>query len=56
MPDAIVGNFIHFGCATETLVEKTRGWVRNNVTLEKIRDNEWLFMAYHAWDFFLAVE
>ena len=56
MPDAIVGNLIHFGCATETLVEKTRGWVQNNVTLEKIRDNEWLFMAYHAWDFFLAVD
>ena len=55
MPDAIVGNLMHFGCATEALVEKTIGWVQANVTLDSIGENEWLFMAYHAFDFFFAI-
>ena len=56
MPDAIVGNLIHFGCATESLVRKTTSWVQANVTLDSIRHNEWLFMAYHAFDFFFAAD
>lgn len=56
MPDAIVGNLIHFDCATLPLVEKTRRWVMANVTTETILANEWLFMAYHAFDFFFAID
>ncbi len=56
MPDSIVGNLIHFGCATPTLVDRTIGWVLANNSPEKIMANEWLFMAYHANDFFFAVE
>ena len=56
MPDAIVGNLIHFGCATPTLVERTKRWVLANYTPAKVRENEWLFMAYHAFDFFFAVD
>ena len=55
-PDAIVGNLIHFGKAHDSLIEKTKKWVQTNLTLEKIRDNEWLFMAYHAVEFFFAVD
>jgi len=56
MPDAIVGNLIHFGFATPSLIEKTKAWVLANYTPAKIQDNEWLFMAYHAFDFFFAVD
>ncbi len=56
MPDSIVGNLIHFGCATPTLIEKTKSWALANNTPENIRENKWLFMAYHAYDFFFAVD
>ncbi len=56
MPDSIVGNLIRFGCARPSLIEKTKRWVRSNATLDSIRENEWLFMAYHAFDFFFAVD
>ncbi len=56
MPDAIVGNLIRFGIATPSLIEKTKGWVLANTTPDKILSNEWLFMAYHARDFFFAVD
>ena len=56
MPDAIVGNLIHFGFATPSLIEKTKAWVLANSTPEKVMSNEWLFMAYHAHDFFFAID
>ena len=56
MPDAIVGNLIHFGAATPSLVEKTKAWVLRHHTPASIRGNEWLFMAYHAVDFFFAID
>lgn len=56
MPDSIVGNLIYFGCATPSLVERTKRWVLANTSPEKIMANEWLFMAYHAFDFFFAVD
>ena len=56
MPDSTVGNLIHFGFATPSLIEKTKAWVLTNCTPAKIQDNEWLFMAYHAFDFFFAVD
>lgn len=56
MPDSIVGNLMRFGCATSSLIDKTKTWALANCTPEKIRGNEWLFMAYHAFDFFFAVD
>lgn len=56
MPDSIVGNLIRYGCANPSLIEKTKRWVRSNATVDSIRENEWLFMAYHAFDFFFAVD
>ncbi len=56
LPDSIVGNLIHFGCASPALVEKTKRWVLANSSPAKVRANEWLFMAYHAFDFFFAID
>ncbi len=56
LPDAIVGNLIHFDAASPSLIAKTVSWVLANVTPEKILANEWLFMAYHACDFFFAID
>ncbi len=56
LPDSIVGNLIRFQRATPTLLEKTKSWVLDNVTIESIKANEWLFMAYHAADFFFAID
>ena len=56
LPDSIVGNLMRFGCATPALIDKTKRWALNNHTQDKIRRNEWLFMAYHAFDFFFALD
>lgn len=56
MPDSIVGNLIHFGAATPSLVEKTKRWAIARHSLESVRANEWLFMVYHAVDYFFAVD
>lgn len=56
MPDSIVANLIRYGRATPSLVEKTKRWALAYHTPESIRANEWLFMAYHAFDFFFAVD
>lgn len=56
MPDSIVANLIHFGCAKPSLVRKTKQWVAKTHTPDSIRANEWLFMAYHAVDFFLTID
>lgn len=55
MPDSITGNLMRLGLCTDSLAASTRAWVQANLTLDKIRANEWLFMAYHAHDYFLAV-
>ncbi|MCY4539783.1 MAG: hypothetical protein OXE52_16335 [Chloroflexi bacterium] len=56
MPDSIVANLIRFNCAEPSLVQKTKRWVAEMHTLESVRANEWLFMAYHAVDFFFAID
>lgn len=56
MPDSIVGNLMQFGAASPSLIAKTKAWTLSNYSPEKVRENEWLFMAYHAFDFFFAVD
>ena len=56
LPDSIVGNLIRFDRATPSLVEKTKRWALANHSPESIMANEWLFMAYHAFDFFFAID
>ncbi len=55
-PDSIVGNLKKVGSSTSSLEESTRKWVEANLTLEKIQANEWLFMAYHAFDYFMNID
>ena len=50
MPDSIVGNLAKFGKASPDLIASTARWVQQNLSLDQIRANEWLFMAYHAYD------
>lgn len=52
-PDSIVGNLIAFGKANDNIIAKTRLWVQNNRTIEHIQNEEWLFMLYHAYDYFM---
>ncbi len=56
MPDAIVGSLMQFNAATPALRERTAQWVVRHVTPDSIRANEWLFMAYHAYDYFMHVD
>ena len=56
MPDSIVGNLMRFGAATPSLIDKTKAWALANYTPAKIRENTWLFMTYHAFDFFFALD
>lgn len=56
MPDSIVANLIYFDCAKPSLIRKTVDWVVERHSPESIRANEWLFMAYHAVDFFFAID
>ncbi len=55
IPDAITGNLIKHGLCSPSLAASTQKWVLENLTVEKIRANEWLFMAYHAHDYFMNV-
>ncbi|NQS92592.1 MAG: hypothetical protein HQ574_09300 [Chloroflexi bacterium] len=52
-PDSITGNLIKLGLCPPAVRQKTRHWVLNNLTIESIQSNNWLFMAYHAHDYFM---
>lgn len=56
MPDSITGNLTALSLVTPELAEKTRQWVHANLTIDKICENGWLFMAYHAYDYFMNVD
>lgn len=56
MPDSIVGNLLRFDSATPSLIDKTKRWALDYYTPDKIRGNDWLFMAYHAFDYFFAID
>ncbi len=56
MPDSIVGNLMRYSAATPSLINKTKAWALANYTPEKVKDNNWLFMAYHAFDYFFAID
>lgn len=55
-PASIVGNLTHMGLCTPALAASTRRWVQANLTVEAIKSNEWIFMAYLAYDYFLQVD
>ncbi|MCA1032602.1 hypothetical protein LCL95_16435 [Bacillus timonensis] len=52
-PDSIVGNLMKHGLCSESLAASTANWVKTHLTEEKIKEVDWLFMAYHAFDYFM---
>jgi len=56
MPDSITGNLIKHDLCLPTVQEKTKSWVLENLPLDKISSNNWLFMAYHAYDYYFNVK
>lgn len=58
-PDSIAGNLTALGIEDDaglmqstSFYESTRKWVDANLTEAAIRAQEWLFMNYHAYDYF----
>lgn len=52
-PASITGNLIKYGICPSNVRKQTRDWAENNLDLDVIRNNNWLFMAYHPFDYFL---
>ena len=55
IPDSIVGNLSRLGYLTPLLKESTRRWVSKNLNIDKVLSNNWLFMAYHAFDYYTNI-
>lgn len=55
-PDSITGNLIKQGICSASLAASTSIWAKSNLTLGHIQANDWLFMAYHAHDYYLNLE
>lgn len=52
IPDSITGNLIKHGICPDLVRNRTRAWVQANLSLKDIQENNWLFMAYHPYDYF----
>lgn len=52
-PDSITGNMLKLNICPPAVRQRTRDWVLANLTLDSILANEWLYMAYHAFDYFM---
>jgi hypothetical protein len=52
IPASTTGNLIKHDLCPFKVRERTMAWVQVNLTLDKIQANNWLFMAYHAFDYF----
>lgn len=55
-PDSIVGNLHALGLATPTLLQRTRRRAEQQHSLPRIRANDWLFMTYHSFDYFMHID
>lgn len=56
IPASLTGGLLRVGVCSPSLAASTRLWAQENLTLERIRTNDWLFMAYHAFDYFMNVQ
>ncbi|MFN8531084.1 MAG: hypothetical protein U0670_20975 [Anaerolineae bacterium] len=54
-PDSIVGNLARWNFDINSLKPATMAWVENNLTEQQIQGTEWLFMAYHAYDYYMGM-
>lgn len=55
LPDSITGNLARIGKASPKLLESTQKWAQANLTVDKVLANDWLFMAYHAFDYYFGI-
>ncbi len=56
IPDSIVGNLKKLKLCTPVLEGSAKKWVSKHLNAEKILSNKWLFMAYHAFDYYSSFE
>ncbi|KMJ58315.1 hypothetical protein AB685_10425 [Bacillus sp. LL01] len=56
IPASITGNLLLHGLCTEQVAFYTSKWVKENLNDEQIQKTEWLFMNYHAVDYYTNVE
>lgn len=54
-PTSPTGNLHKLGLCPPQVAERTKRWVQKNLTIEKIKSTEWLFMNYRAFDYFMNV-
>jgi len=52
-PASITGNLIKLGICPPIVRDRTRKWVKKNFGLDQISSNNWLFMVYEAYDYFM---
>jgi hypothetical protein len=56
IPASITGNLIRHGLCSELISSRTAYWVKDNLNVDQIKKTDWLFMNYHAVDYFTNVE
>ncbi len=54
-PDSIVGNLGSYGLGSPTLRARTAAWADTHLTETHIAQNDWLFMAYHGFDYYFGI-
>lgn len=54
-PTSPTGNLMKLGLCPPQVAERTKEWIQQNLTIEKIKSTEWLFMNYRAFDYFMNV-
>lgn len=52
-PSSIVGNLNKLGLATKELLQLGETYAQNYLKLENIAANEWFFMAYHGYHYYM---
>ena len=54
-PTSPTGNLLKLGICPPQVAERTQQWIQQNLTIEKIKAVEWLFLNYRAFDYFMNV-
>jgi hypothetical protein len=56
IPVSIAGNLNKYDLASEKILNSARTWAAENLTLDKVASNDWLFMAYKPFDYYMNIE
>jgi len=55
-PTSIVGNLVRLGAATPEARDVGKRWAVAHFGPSAILENEWLFLAYHAHDYYFTID